>query len=292
MKYRQQLFKNVFIKHEVEEYVTKYSQINPDRPFESTDILYKDTEPLFRSFIKETPEIVSFVDQYLPQLGMFLQGPFPLPGNRVTKSAWDCRAKFNGYKGCGFVEASVRGRRVLDIGCNAGYDSFYFSGLGAFEVVGLEPWVHYYHSMFLSAVYDRPGVSFHKLGWEDVDRRYFGSFDIVICNGLIYHIKNPLHLLDKIASVMKPGSQLLMETHVLSESSGHAHFIENSFWGDETYWWIFGDECLMGMLRASGFKDIQMGLKMKCDSRNPDNPNVTKEGIPAGARAWFTAIKK
>jgi len=90
---------------------------------------------------------------------------------------------------------------------------------------------------------------------------------------------------------MKPGAKRLMETHVLSQRSKQACFIENAFWGDVTYWWIFGDECLMRMLRSSGFKDVDLALKAECDSRNPDNLRVTVEGHPAGARAWFTATK-
>jgi hypothetical protein len=98
-------------------------------------------------------------------------------------------------------------------------------------------------------------------------------------------------LLFRLASVMKPGARLVMETHVLSERSTHAHFVEGAFWGDETYWWIFGDECLSGMLRSAGFRDVKVALKADCDSRNPRNPRVTVEGHPAGARAWFTAVR-
>jgi len=291
MSFRQQQFRRLFQAEAFRKFRSEYEGINPDRPLETAGIRFDQTEPLFQAFVKDAPETAAFVDEFLPQLGIFLQGPFPLPGGRTSRSAWDCRGKSGAYRGCGIDAERVRGRRTLDIGCNAGYDPFYMNALGAAESVGLEPHPFYLHAMFLNAVYDRPGVSFFNAGWEDLDRTYLGDFDWVSCLGLIYHIREPIQLIDKVASVMNPGAQLLMETHVLSETSRQAYFIADAFWGDVTYWWIFGDECLMGMLRSGGFKDVKMMFKADCDSRNPADPKVTVEGHPAGARAWFTATK-
>ena len=291
MSYRQKVFLKQFNKDEFAGFRTTYESINPDRPIETANVRYEDTDPRFRKFL-ETMDASkrSFVDEFLPHLGLFLHGPFPLPGKLVTKSAWDCRGKFGAYEAAG-VLPKLAGSRVLDIGCNAGYDTFLMSSLGAIEAVGLEPHGFYHQACFLNAVYDLPGVSFMKLGWEDLDPRYFGGFDFVNCQGLIYHVKEPMLLIEKLASIMRPGATLLMETHVLSEPSTRSEFIEGAFWGDETYWWIFGAECLMGMLRSAGFKDVRLPLKADCDSRNPLDPRVTVEGHPAGARGWFVATR-
>jgi tRNA (mo5U34)-methyltransferase len=291
MSYRQKVFLKEFNKDEFAKFRTTYELINPDRPIETANVKYEDTDPRFRKFLEGIDDSKrSFVDEILPHLGLFLHGPFPLPGKRVTTSAWDCRGKFGAYEAAG-VLPKLAGSRVLDIGCNAGYDTFLMSSLGAIEAVGLEPYGFYHQACFLNAVYDMPGVSFMNLGWEDLDPRYFGGFDFVNCQGLIYHVKEPMLLIEKLASIMRPGATLLMETHVLSEASTQSQFIEGAFWGDETYWWIFGAECLMGMLRSGGFKDVRMPLKADCDSRNPLNPRVTVEGYPAGARAWFVATR-
>lgn len=291
MSFREKVFLKAFDKDKFAEFRTTYETINPDRPVESINIAPADTEPGFLKFLESVaPEKQAFVDDILPQLGLFLQGPFPLPGNRITTSAWDCRGKLGAYEAAG-VLPKIAGARVLDIGCNTGYDTFLMSSLGAIEAVGLEPHGFYYQACFLNAVYDRPGVSFVNLGWEDLDPRYFGGFDFVNCQGLIYHVKEPMQLIEKLASVMQPGATLMMETHVMSEASTQSRFIEGAFWGDETYWWVFGAECLMGMLRSAGFKDVHMPLKEDCDSRNPLDPKVTVEGHPAGARAWFIATK-
>lgn len=291
MSYRKKIFLKEFNKDEFLKFRTTYEQINPDRPIETENVNFEDTELRFRKFLEGADESKrSFVDEILPHLGLFLHGPFPLPDKRVTTSAWDCRGKFGAYEAADVLPKLI-GSRVLDIGCNAGYDTFLMSSLGAIEAVGLEPHGFYHQASFLNAVYDVPGVSFMKLGWEDLDPRYFGGFDFVNCQGLIYHVKEPMLLIEKLASIMRPGATLLMETHVLSEESTKSQFIEGAFWGDETYWWIFGAECLMGMLRAGGFRDVRMPLKADCDSRNPLDPRVTVEGLPAGARAWFVATR-
>ncbi len=291
MSYKQTVFLKEFNKDKFAKFRTTYELINPDRPIETANVKYGDTELGFRRFLERADNLKqAFVDDILPHLGLFLQGPFPLPGNRVTRSAWDCRGKLGAYEAAGIIP-QIMGSRILDIGCNAGYDTFLMSSLGAIEAVGIEPHGFYHQASFLNAVYDVPGVSFLNLGWEDLDPRFFEGFDFVNCQGLIYHVKKPMLLIEKLASIMRPGATLLMETHVLLETSSQAQFVEGPFWGDESYWWIFGDECLMGMLRSSGFKDVRMPLKAVCDSRNPSNPKVTVEGHPAGARAWFVATR-
>jgi SAM-dependent methyltransferase len=291
MSYKYKVFLKEFNKDAFAKFRTSYELINPDRPIETASIKYGDTEPRFRRFLERADNLKqAFVDDVLFHLGLFLQGPFPLPGNRVTRSAWDCRGKLGAYEAAGIIPQII-GSRVLDIGCNAVYDTFLMSSLGAIEAVGIEPHGFYHHASFLNAVYDLPGVSFLNLGWEDLEPRFFGGFDFVNCQGLIYHVKKPMLLIEKLSSIMRPGATLLMETHVLLETSSQAQFVEGPFWGDESYWWIFGDQCLMGMLRSSGFKDVRMPLKAACDSRNPANPKITVEGHPAGARAWFVATR-
>jgi SAM-dependent methyltransferase len=291
MSHKEKIFRKEFNKDWFAQFRTTYESINQECPIETANVKFEDTDKRFQNFFKRTDtQKQAFVNEILPHLGLFLQGPFPLPGGLVTRSAWDCRGKLGAYEAAGIIP-QIMGSRVLDIGCNAGYDTFLMSSLGAIEAVGLEPRGFFHQASFLNAVYEVPGVSFMNIGWEDLAPRYFGGFDFVNCQGLIYHVKEPMLLIEKLASIMQPGATLLMETHVLSETSSQAQFIEGAFWGDRTYWWIFGDQCLMGMLRSMGFKDVRMPLKADCSSRNPLNPRVTVEGHPAGARAWFVATR-
>ncbi len=291
MSDRIDMFRKEFDKDWFKLFRSGYENINADRPMEGSSVKYEDTYSGFRDLLSGTDaRKEAFVDEMLPHLGRFLHGPFPLPGRRVVPSAWDCRNKLGAYEASGVIPL-IKGAKVLDIGCNAGYDSFLMSTLGATETVGLEPHGFYHQAAFLNAIYEIPSVRFMNLGWEDIQQRYFKGFDFVNCQGLIYHVKEPMNLIERIAAIMKPGATLLMETHVLSESTTQSQFIEGAFWGDESYWWIFGDKCLSGMLRSAGFKDIRIPLKADCGSRNPLDAKHTVEGLPAGARAWFVATR-
>jgi hypothetical protein len=90
-----------------------YEGINPDRPLETAGIPFREIDPLVRSVIQETPELKSFVDEFLPHLGTFLDGPFPLPGGRTTRAAHGIAGgKPERTEGAASAR-SVKGRRVL-----------------------------------------------------------------------------------------------------------------------------------------------------------------------------------
>jgi hypothetical protein len=88
-----QQFRELFKPEELRTFRAYYEGINHDRPLETTGIAYDATEPMFRLFVRDKPESEAFVSEFLPQMGMFLRGPFPLPGKRVSRSARDCRGK-------------------------------------------------------------------------------------------------------------------------------------------------------------------------------------------------------
>jgi hypothetical protein len=119
--YKEKVFRKAFNRDEFQKFRAAYESINPDRPNETSNFKYEDTDQKFRKFLEGAARHKNaFVNEFLPHLGLFLQGPFPLPGSRVTNSAWDCRGKFGAYEAAGILPKLV-GSRVLDIGCNAGY---------------------------------------------------------------------------------------------------------------------------------------------------------------------------
>lgn len=85
---RQKVFYKGFNSNDFAKFRTTYESINPDRPIESANIKFEETDPRFRKFLERANKSTqSFVNEMLPHLGLFLHGPFPLPGNRVTTSA-------------------------------------------------------------------------------------------------------------------------------------------------------------------------------------------------------------
>ena len=77
MSYRQEVFLKGFSKDDFAKFRTTYETINPDRPIETATIEYGETDSQFRKHLEgEDDSRQSFVEEILPHLGLFLQGPF------------------------------------------------------------------------------------------------------------------------------------------------------------------------------------------------------------------------
>ena len=186
------------------------------------------------------------------ELQPWLQGPFLLGGDLVVGGVWrnDQRWVALGAE----LDADLSGRRVLDVGCNAGYDSFMFRLRGAEYVLGCEPFEFIKQARFLESIY-RSGADFQPIGWQQLDPARHGVFDLVHCHGVLYHELDPVGLLRRLAEMTADGGTLLLGSMMLGDRrlSEHVRFVPTSYCGDPTWWWVPGQLALRWMIDASGF---------------------------------------
>lgn len=131
---------------------------------------------------------------------------------------------------------SLAGKRVLDLGCNAGFWSLCAVEAGCDYVLGLDGrQMHIDQANFVFEVNEIEDDRYDFVAGNlfDVDLRAFGTFDVVLCLGLLYHISKPVDLMEKIAQVnsdvllidttlsMLPGSYLEIK-HDRLEKVRHA----------------------------------------------------------------------
>lgn len=101
-------------------------------------------------------------------------------------------------------DGSLKGKRVLDLGCNSGFWSLCAIQEGADFVLGIDA-----RQMFVDQanfVFDVKEVEGSRYNFVAKNVFYinfqeFGNFDIVFCLGLLYHVYKPISLLEKIAKV-------------------------------------------------------------------------------------------
>lgn len=171
------------------------------------------------------------------------------------------------------LPASLDGRSVLDIGCNAGFYCVELKRRGAGRVLGIDHDPRYLEQARLVA---------STLGFDELEFRLLSAyrvadlrerFDIVLFMGALYHLRHPLLALDLIREhvvddlmvfqTMLRGDPFVApvapdyefaETDVF-EASGYPrlHFVERKYARDPTNWWIPNKACALAMLRASGF---------------------------------------
>lgn len=162
---------------------------------------------------------------------------------------------------------------VLDVGTNAGYFCIQAKLKGAGKVIGIDN----------TEVFLRQAEACRAVWGLDIEYRQLDAdqihlldqcFDVVVFTGILYHLKNPLSVLEKIGrlcndaiivetEVIPPDRENIIHTRlgppgqvaVTACRKGFMKFIEkDELNGDESNWWIPDEECVLGMLRTAGFR--------------------------------------
>jgi tRNA (mo5U34)-methyltransferase len=170
------------------------------------------------------------------------------------------------------LPADLRGRTVLDIGCNGGFYSIEMKRRGAARVLGIDIDEAYLRQARFAATVIGVEIEFLQLSVYDV-AALEERFDIVLFLGVLYHLRHPLLALDLIrhhvvrdlfvCQSMQRGSPAQLhveEDYPFSEADVFDYpgfprmgFIEHCYAGDNTNWWIPNRSCTAAMLRSAGF---------------------------------------
>jgi tRNA (mo5U34)-methyltransferase len=164
------------------------------------------------------------------------------------------------------------GMRVLDIGARDGFFSFVLEQRGAAEVLAFD-YAPIEHTGFpiLADIFDSR-VRFEQANVYDLTAERYGQFDIVLCLGLLYHLRNPLLALDAIRRVCR--NELYVESHVIEErflrKDGAVDRLANispalldvpimrfyprdEMCNDFSNWWGFNALCLRRLVESANF---------------------------------------
>lgn len=167
--------------------------------------------------------------------------------------------------------ADMSGTTVLDIGCNAGFYSLQLHARGA-RVTGLEHDPHYLEQARFAAEVLGAEIEYLLMDVYDVDR-LDRQFDYVLFMGVLYHLRYPLYALDKVARLPRKrlvfqsmlrgptGSVALDSDYPITERGifedprfPSMYFIERSYAGDPTNWWVPNQAGMEAMLRSAGLR--------------------------------------
>jgi tRNA (mo5U34)-methyltransferase len=172
------------------------------------------------------------------------------------------------------LPADLRGRRALDIGCNAGFYTFELARRGA-EVTAVDVDEHYLRQARWAAgelgLADR--IVLVQLGVYELAQLAAEPFDVVLFLGVLYHLRHPLLALEIVAQLTR-GSLVVQTLTMPGEERVQAPpdmpidareqltaagwpamaFVEHELAGDPTNWWAPNAACVEAMLRSCGLE--------------------------------------
>ena len=122
---------------------------------------------------------------------------FRMPDGQLLRGAMsiECQEeRLASYK----LPEDLRGKRVLDIGPWDGYFTFEMERRGAdvtaIDYVDLDTFRELHRAM-------RSRAKYHRLDAYELHPERLGYFDIVLCLGVLYHLKHPLLALERICAL-------------------------------------------------------------------------------------------
>jgi tRNA (mo5U34)-methyltransferase len=173
------------------------------------------------------------------------------------------------------IPADLRGKTVLDIGCNAGFYAIEMKRRGAERVVGIDSDAGYLEQARFAAAVSGVEIELREMSVYEVGKLR-ERFDLVLFMGVLYHLRHPLLALDLLndhvvgdtlvfQSMLRgsPEPMRLQEDYPFSEREvfdeppyPKLHFVEHRYTGDPTNWWIPNRACAEAMLRSAGFEIV------------------------------------
>jgi len=187
-------------------------------------------------------------------------------GGVVTRPEWYVRRRFRRRLQLLQIPTDLRGKTVLDIGAWDGFFSFECERRGASRVVAIDSYAWDHHGMdgfLLAHEVLRSKVEYVHLAAEAIDPATLGTFDLVLCLGVLYHLRSPITVLERIRKVT--AGTLICETHALVPAFHERYPLISFFPGDGQGFNLPYEfcavptlECLRQMLQAAGFPTIRV----------------------------------
>lgn len=154
-------------------------------------------------------QIVKSLEEGLKKVKGDWHSPIDFGNGVVTKGRWTQR-RFARRLRLMQIPEDLTNMRVLDIGAWDGFFSFECERRGA-EVLSIDIWDKSEFERFLFAREKlNSKVQYMRLDVHELDPRKVGTFDMVFCAGVLYHLRFPLMALERIRSVTK--GFLILET--------------------------------------------------------------------------------
>ncbi|MGE4285006.1 MAG: tRNA 5-methoxyuridine(34)/uridine 5-oxyacetic acid(34) synthase CmoB [Phycisphaerae bacterium] len=236
----------------------------------------------------------------LMRLHPWRKGPFCLHGVYID-TEWRSCMKWDRIVG---QIAPLEGRKVLDIGCGNGYYGYRMLGAGAEFVLGIDPTMLFVaQSIALNKAIGESRNAVLPLGIDELPEQ-MKCFDTVFSMGVLYHRRDPVAHIKRLAGTVRSGGQVVLETIVIDEEPELLFIPKGRYAKMRNLWNLASPAMITGWLEKAGLKNVRlvdktltttaeqrktdwMTFESLADFLNPADHTHTIEGLPAPVRAVF-----
>ncbi|MBC8494158.1 MAG: tRNA 5-methoxyuridine(34)/uridine 5-oxyacetic acid(34) synthase CmoB [Candidatus Thioglobus sp.] len=244
--------------------------------------------------------------QLLKQLMPWRKGPYQI-GQLNLESEWRGDMKWDRLKD--HIQP-LAGKAVLDVGSGNGYFTYLMALQGADLALGIEPFLlfNYQFQAIRTLISNPPKAYVLPLKLEQMPVE--SIFDTVFSMGVLYHQKDHMLHLQQLKDVMQNGGELVLETLIIDQTYGDQIIPEDRYARMRNVWCLPSTDTLRTWLEQAGFNNIKLINVTKTtpkeqrathwigdntqsiqDFLDPNNDDLTIEGLPAPKRAIFICQK-
>ena len=143
-------------------------------------------------------------------------------------------------------------RTALDLGCGVGYFSAMLRDLG-FQVIAVDGRA----DNVAEARSRHTGIDFRVADAEDPSLSSIGTFDLVLCLGLLYHLENPMRAFRSLRALS--GKLLLVESMAVPEEEPYLVLLDEPSGDDQSLWAVScypSEGAIIKMAYRAGFPSV------------------------------------
>ncbi len=246
------------------------------------------------------------LEKSLKQLMPWRKGPYQI-GNLQLNSEW--RGDMKWHRLIPYVKP-LKDKVVLDVGSGNGYFTYLMAISGAEIALGIEPFLlfNYQFQAIRTLINNPPNAFVLPLRLEEMPKRPL--FDTVFSMGVLYHQKDHRLHLKQLKDVMKPDGELILETFIIDLGKVEEIIPKGRYSKMRNVYCLPSANTLRTWLEDAEFKNIKLLDITKTTSKeqrathwignntqslkdflDPNNSDLTIEGLPAPKRAIFICQK-
>ena len=161
------------------------------------------------------------------------------------------------------VRTQIAIESAADVGCGVGYFTRLLSEMG-FDVVGLDG----RDENVAEAKRRHPAVPFITRNVEDQALLQVGTFDYVLCYGLLYHLENPFQAIRNLHSLT--GKLLMVETMCVPGTNANLELLDEYEAENQGLNYVAfypTESCVVKMLYQAGFPFVYRFKQLRLDSQ-------------------------